>query len=74
LGIWLAQPSGSNRTQDVEKTDDGDGPAGELGGEAAVDQVCRKMHCDEKKLESAGEEAEHQKHIAAVPKSLGQCL
>jgi hypothetical protein len=42
-----AQPSGSNRTQDVEKADDGDGPAGGLGGEAAVDQVCRLRNCVE---------------------------
>ena len=32
------------------------------------------MHGDEEELEAAGEEAEHEQHVAAVPERLGQRL
>ena len=44
------------------------------GGEAAVDQIGRQMHGDERKLEAAGEEAEHEQCVGAMAESLGQRL
>ena len=39
---------------------------------SAIDQIGRQMHGHESELEAAGEEAEHQQHVAAVPEGLGQ--
>ena len=47
-------------------------PAADLGRKAAVDQIGRQMHGDEGELEAAGEEAEHQQHVAAVPEGFRQ--
>ena len=44
------------------------------GAEPAVDQIGRQMHGDEGELEAAGEEAEHQQHVAAMPERLDQRL
>ena len=43
-------------------------------GQAGVLQVGRQMHGDEGELEAAGEEAEHEQHVAAVPEGLRQRL
>ena len=39
----------------------------------AVDQVRRQVDGDERELEAAGEEAEHQQHVGAVQQRLRQC-
>ena len=49
-------------------------PAADLGRQSAVDQERRQMHRDEEYLEAAGEEAEHQQHIAAMAECLGERL
>ena len=62
------------RADDVEQADDSERPAADLGRETAVDQIGRQMHGDEGELEAAGEEAEHQQNIGAVPERLGRGL
>ena len=42
--------------------------------QSAVDQIGRQMHGDEEHLEAAGEEAEHQQHVAAMAERLGERL
>ena len=42
--------------------------------QAAIDQIGRQVHGDEGELEAAGEEAEHQQHIGAMPERLRQRL
>ena len=62
----VAEPAGRQRADDVEQPDDGDGPAADLGGQSAVDQIGRQVDGDEGELEAAGEEAEHEQHVAAM--------
>src|SRR6266700_2532257 len=54
----IAEPAGGERAEDVEDADHGEGPAADLSGQSAVDQIGRQMHSDEGELETAGEEAE----------------
>ena len=51
-----------------------DGPGAGLGAEPAVDQIGRQVHGDEGELEAAGEEAQHQQHVAAMAERLDQRL
>ena len=44
------------------------------GDKPAVDQIGRQMDGDERELEAAGEEAEHQQHVAAVAERFRQRL
>ena len=66
----VAEIAGRQRADDVEQADGGQRPAADLGGKPAVDQIGRQMHGDEGELEAAGEEAEHQQHIAAMAEGL----
>ena len=40
--------------------------------QAAVDQIGRQVQRDERELEAAGEEAEHQQHVGAVAERFGE--
>ncbi len=40
----------------------------------AIDQIDRQVHGDESELEAAGEEAEHQQHVAAMTEGLAERL
>ena len=51
-----------------------DGPGADVGAEPAVEQIGRQVHGDEGELEAAGEEAEHQQHVAAMAERLAQRL
>ena len=74
LGHAARQPARAERADDVEQADQRDGPGADVGAEPAVDQIGRQMHGDEGELEAAGEEAEHQQHVAAVTERLAQRL
>ena len=62
------------RADDIEQPDHAQRPAADLGGEAAVDQVGWQVQGDEAELEAAGEEAEHEQDVGAMPEGLGQGL
>ena len=65
----VAEPAGGDRTDDVEQPDRRQRPAADLRRQAAIDQIRRHVHGDERKLESAGEKAEHQQHVGAMGES-----
>src|SRR5215472_4843329 len=74
LGQEISEPARGERADDVEQSDHRDGPAADLRGKTAIDQVSRHVDGDEGELETAGEEAEHEQDIGAVPDGLRECL
>ena len=50
--MQAGEPAGRDGAHDVEQADDGERPAADLGGEAAVDQIGRQMHGHEEESES----------------------
>ena len=50
----------------------GDGPGADVGREPAIHQIGGQVHGDERQLEAAGEETEHEQHVGAVGKGLAQ--
>jgi len=66
------QPADAERSHDVEQADRGDHPAAGRRRYAAIDQIGRQVHRDERELKAAGEEAEHQQHIGAMAERLRQ--
>ena len=69
----LSQPAPSAPTT-LNSPDCRQRPATNVGREAAISEVGRKMHADEGNLKAAREEAEHQQHVGTVPESFAQCL
>ena len=65
---------GGDRSDDVEQADDANRPGTDLGRQPAVEQVRRQVDGHESQLEAAGEEAEHEKNVAAMPERLGEGL
>ena len=62
------------RADDVEQADDAERPAADFRRQSAVDQIGRQMHCDERELEAAGEEAENQQNVTTVTERFGEGL
>src|SRR5204862_2169092 len=74
LGQMTAQPAGQHGADDVEETDHAQGPAADLNGKTAIDQIGGQMQGNEAELETAGEKAEDEQEKRAVPEGLGQSL
>ena len=67
----LASQPDRQRADDVEQPDHARAPSRRPArDEAAIDQIGRQMHGDERELEAAGEEAEHEQHIGAMRRML----
>ena len=74
LGHARREPAGAERADGVGEPDHRERPAADPGRQAGILEIGRQVRGDEGELEAAGEEAEHQQDVAAVPEGLGQRL